>query len=170
MTIIMTKLSQHFTMQEMVKSQNAIRYGINNMPTVTEQYALQAVAKHILEPVRVFGGNQPFSPSSGFRNEKVNVLAGGSENSQHRHGEAVDFELSTCSNFELANWIRYTLDFDQLILEFYTPGEPNSGWVHCSYVEPQIGRASTGKKNRRNVLTAISRPGQKPLYVNGLRT
>jgi hypothetical protein len=21
-----------------------------------------------------------------------------------------------------------------MILEFYTPGEPNSGWVHCSYV------------------------------------
>ena len=24
---------------------------------------------------------------------------------------------------------------DQLILEFYTPGEPNSGWIHCSWIE-----------------------------------
>jgi len=22
-----------------------------------------------------------------------------------------------------------------LILEFYTPGEPNSGWIHASYIE-----------------------------------
>ena len=22
-----------------------------------------------------------------------------------------------------------------LILEFYTPGEPNSGWIHCSWIE-----------------------------------
>jgi hypothetical protein len=25
----------------------------------------------------------------------------------------------------------------QLILEFYTPGEPNSGWIHCSYTTDQ---------------------------------
>ena len=28
-------------------------------------------------------------------------------------------------------------DYDQLILEFYTPGEPNSGWIHCSYTTDQ---------------------------------
>ena len=32
------------------------------------------------------------------------------------------------------DWIKDHLEFDQMILEFYTPGEPNSGWVHCSYV------------------------------------
>ncbi len=26
------------------------------------------------------------------------------------------------------------LETDQLILEFYTPGEPNSGWIHCSWI------------------------------------
>ena len=29
------------------------------------------------------------------------------------------------------------LPYDQLILEFYTPGEPNSGWIHCSWVADQ---------------------------------
>jgi len=24
-----------------------------------------------------------------------------------------------------------------LILEFYTPGEPNSGWIHCSWIADQ---------------------------------
>tara|TARA_R100000657_G_scaffold13834_1_gene9282 strand:- start:572 stop:790 length:219 start_codon:yes stop_codon:yes gene_type:complete len=40
-------------------------------------------------------------------------------------------------NAELADWIDQNLDYDQLILEFYTPGEPNSGWIHCSYTPDQ---------------------------------
>jgi hypothetical protein len=27
-----------------------------------------------------------------------------------------------------------------LILEFYTPGEPNSGWIHASYIPYQPRR------------------------------
>ena len=38
-------------------------------------------------------------------------------------------------NAELADWIKRELPYDQLILEYYTPGEPNSGWIHCSYTE-----------------------------------
>ena len=40
-------------------------------------------------------------------------------------------------NAELADWIHKNLPYDQLILEFYTPGEPNSGWIHCSYIPEQ---------------------------------
>ena len=28
-----------------------------------------------------------------------------------------------------------------MILEFFTPGEPNSGWIHCSWI-PDQPRAS----------------------------
>ena len=37
------------------------------------------------------------------------------------------------SNQELAHYIDKNLDYDQLILEYWKPEEPNSGWVHCSY-------------------------------------
>ena len=37
--------------------------------------------------------------------------------------------------------IKNNLTPDQLILEFYTPGEPNSGWIHCSW-RPAQPRAS----------------------------
>ena len=43
-------------------------------------------------------------------------------------------------NAELADWIYKNLDFDQLILEFYTPGEPNSGWIHCKLCTPDQPR------------------------------
>ena len=38
-------------------------------------------------------------------------------------------------NAEVADWVKMNCETDQLILEFYTPGEPNSGWIHASYVE-----------------------------------
>lgn len=71
-------------------------------------------------------------------------------NKQHPKAESVDFEVPTIDNFELAEWCRSNLDFDQLILEFYQEGIPDSGWVHVSY---------TGKKHRRQILT-INRRGQ----------
>ena len=55
--------------------------------------------------------------------------------SQHARAEAADFEVTGVDNVELADWIHRELEWDQLILEFYTPGEPNSGWIHCSVTE-----------------------------------
>ena len=55
------------------------------------------------------------------------------------------------SNFEVAEYIRDNLDFDQLILEFYTPGIPDSGWVHVSY---------KSEGNRKQVLTAMKEDGK----------
>jgi len=37
------------------------------------------------------------------------------------------------SNKEVALWVKDNCEFDQLILEFYKEGVPDSGWVHCSY-------------------------------------
>ena len=53
---------------------------------------------------------------------------------QHAKAEAVDFECVGVDNAEVADWIKMNLETDQLILEFYTPGEPNSGWIHCSWI------------------------------------
>jgi len=58
----------------------------------------------------------------------------------------------------VAEWIRDNLDFDQLILEFYTPGIPDSGWVHVSYKHDE---------NRKSVLTA-SRVDGKTHYAVGI--
>jgi hypothetical protein len=62
------------------------------------------------------------------------MAIGSSANSQHAKAEAADFECPGVDNAELADWIYKNLEPDQLILEFYTPGEPNSGWIHCSWV------------------------------------
>jgi len=84
------------------------------------------------------------------------VAIGGSSLSQHTRGEAADFEVPGVPNLEVARWIRDNLVFDQLILEFYRPGQPNSGWVHCSY---RIDRA------RREALTYAGRQYHKGLLA-----
>jgi hypothetical protein len=73
--------------------------------------------------------------TSGFRSPELCLAIGSSQNSQHAKAEAADFEVVGVDNCELADWIHRELEWDQLILEFYTPGEPNSGWIHCSVTE-----------------------------------
>ena len=120
----------------MTASQTAERKGINNNPNDDQITALQKLCENILQPVRDHYAT-PVTVSSGFRSEELCVAIGSSVNSQHAKGQAADFEIFGTPNAELAKWIVENLDYDQLILEFYTPGEPNSGWIHCSYTTDQ---------------------------------
>lgn len=128
------RLSKHFTLAEFTKSGIALRNKIDNTPNAEEIENMKRVAEEILEPVRREFGI-PFSPSSGFRCQLVNSLAGSSDTSQHRTGNAVDFEIPGISNKVVADWIKANLQFDQLILEYHNVDEPNSGWIHISMIE-----------------------------------
>jgi hypothetical protein len=127
------KLSEHFSLQELTKSSTAERRGIANEPDDEAVENLIMVCETILEPVREQYGI-PFIPNSGFRCLELNRAIGSSDRSQHTTGEAVDFEVPSISNREVALWVQENCKFDQLILEFYKEGDPSSGWVHCSYV------------------------------------
>jgi zinc D-Ala-D-Ala carboxypeptidase len=126
------RLSKHFTLQELTKSQTAVRRGIDNTPTQEHKDALKSLCEAILEPCRVHFARS-ITPSSGYRSVALCEAIGSSAKSQHAKGQAVDFEVGGLPNIELAEWIRDNLEFDQLILEFYDGVDPNSGWVHCSY-------------------------------------
>jgi len=132
-------LSRNFSLQELTKSDTAIRKGINNNPNAGQIEKLKELCENILQPVRDHFGR--IKITSGFRSEELCLAIGSSVNSQHTKAEAADFECMGTDNAELADWIYKNLPFDQLILEFYTPGEPNSGWIHCSFV-PEERRAS----------------------------
>jgi len=125
------RLSDHFSLAEAMKSQAALRLGIDNTPPPEVLPALVRVATGILEPVRRHTGI-PFRPSSWYRCPALNSAIGGAAASQHTKGEAVDFEVPGVANIQVARFIEGHIAFDQLILEFYREGEANSGWVHCS--------------------------------------
>jgi len=125
-------LSANFSLEELTKSQTAERQSIPNNPDEDGIYYLRMVAEKILQPVRNRYGI-PFTVSSGFRSADLCLAIGSKATSQHTKGQAVDFEVPGISNMDLAYFIKTTLDFDQLILEFYKGG--NTGWVHCSVAD-----------------------------------
>ena len=131
-------LSRNFSLQELIKSDTAVRKGINNNPNAGQIEKLKALCENILQPVRDHFGRVKIT--SGFRSEDLCLAIGSSRNSQHAKAEAADFECVGVDNAEVADWIKMNLETDQLILEFYTPGEPNSGWIHASYIPYQPRR------------------------------
>lgn len=150
------KLSKNFTLSEFTKSQTALRQGIDNTPQGEHLDAAKELFENVVQPVRDHFGVTVIN--SGYRGPALNEAVGGSSNSQHCKGQAVDIECPGTSNYEVAKWIEDNLDFDQLILEFYTPGIPDSGWVHVSYKT---------EDNRKSVLTAMKEDG-KTVYKTGL--
>lgn len=152
----MTRLSKNFTLQELTKSQTALRHGIDNTPGDEHLANAKALFEKVVQPVRDKFGVTVIN--SGYRGPKLNEAVGGSSRSQHCKGEAVDIECPGTPNYDVAKYIQDNLDFDQLILEFYTPGIPDSGWVHVSYKSTE---------NRKSVLTAMKENG-KTVYKPGL--
>jgi len=126
------KLSENFTLDELTKSQEAIRLGIANEPQDEHIENLKILCENILQPIRDFYG-MPVSVSSGYRSAELCKAIGSSSTSQHTRGEAADFEVFGVANKDLSDWIVNNLNFDQCILEFWNITEPNSGWVHCSF-------------------------------------
>ena len=150
------RLSKNFTLAEFTKSQTATRRGIDNTPEGEHLEAAKELFENVVQAVRDHFGVTVIN--SGYRGPELNEAVGGSSKSQHCKGEAVDIECPGNSNYDVAKWIEDNLDFDQLILEFYTPGIPDSGWVHVSY-KPE--------GNRKSVLTAMREDG-KTVYKTGL--
>lgn len=150
-------LTANFTLSEMVKSETALRHGMDNTPGEVEIENLKRLCEQVLQPVREHF-KTGVKVNSGFRHPEVNAKVGGSKTSDHCKGQAADIEIPGIPNADLAIWIMDNLQYTQLILEFYTPGIPDSGWVHVSY-DP----ANLKKQN----LTAVKKDG-KTVYLPGL--
>ena len=126
------KLSTHFSLEEMIKSQTAIRKNIDNTPNAKQVENLKNLCEMVLEKIRAHF-DKSVTINSGFRSKKLNTATGGSKSSQHMTGQAADIEISGIDNLILTHWIADNLEFDQLISEFYVPGITDSGWVHVSW-------------------------------------
>lgn len=147
-----TRLTQHFTLEELTFSEAAIRHGITNTPDSEVLPRLTLVANN-LELIRSILGNRGIHVNSGFRSPAVNLLVGGSQTSAHCEGWAVDI---TCSDYGTPKSVCEAiassgLKFDQLIQEF-------GSWCHISF-DPRM---------RQQVLTA-TKIKSKTHYTAGLK-
>jgi len=127
-------LSENFTLDELTRSETALRKGLDNTPDAETVANLTELAL-ALEKVRDLLGH-PIHINSGYRSAKVNAAVGSKETSAHRHGWAADF---VCPAFGTPQEICHaildsTIDFDQLIWEF-------GSWVHIS-IDPRRRRVA----------------------------
>ena len=126
------RLSKNFTLTEYTKSQTALRQGIDNTPGDEHLEAAKTLFEKVVQPVRDNFG--PTVINSGYRGPDLNKAVGGSATSQHCKGQAVDIEVPGVANYDVAEWIKDNLDFDQVILEFYTPGIPDQVGFMCHII------------------------------------
>lgn len=121
----MTRITDHFTLAELTRSDNAVRLGLDNTP---DQNALANLLRlaHLLEQVRAVVGSKDVIISSGYRSKAVNDSVGSKDTSQHRTGCAADFRVTGMTPDEVVKaCIKANLGFDQLIREF-------NAWTHIS--------------------------------------
>ena len=128
------QVSLNFSLGELTKSQTATRKGIDNTPSAEHQENLKSLCTNVLQPIRDHF-SRVVTITSGYRSPELCTAIGSKSTSQHARGEAADFEIFGVSNKELADWIHYNTNYDQLILEYWNESDPNSGWVHCSFSE-----------------------------------
>ena len=142
-------ISKHISYKEGVYSTTATRLGINNTPNDEQLSNMELVAEEVFEPLRVYIGG-PIKINSFFRCPELNKAIGGSGNSQHCRGQAIDIDdtFGKATNAEMYHWIKENLEFDQMIWEFGDDDNPD--WVHVSYVSAEDNRNRCLKAYREN--------------------
>lgn len=147
------KLTEHFTLEELTFSQDAVRHGIDNTPPADVMDNLRMVAS-ALEDVRMLLA-APVIVTSGYRCERLNAIVRGSATSAHVEGLAADIIAPRFgSPAAVAQALQASgLVFDQIILEF-------GRWVHLGVhpVQP-----------RGQVLTAVRRLDGRTEYLPGIK-
>ena len=119
-------MNLNFSISELIHSDNAIKAGLDNTPTIKEIDNLLNLIFYCLQPIRD-KLKKPMIVTSGYRSPKVNLLAGGVPNSQHLKGQAADFKVQGMKVKQIIDFILgLGIEFDQLINEY-------DKWVHISY-------------------------------------
>ena len=136
-------LTEHFTLEEFVRSTTAKMRGIDNTPGAYEIANLRLLCKKILEPARLKMGI-PITVTSGYRSPQVNKVVGGVKGSLHLIGKAADI---TCSdNARLYEVLQKLPCFELITYRYKGPmltGRINR--IHVSYngIIGKISRWST---------------------------
>ncbi len=143
----MAQLSEHFTLEEFLRSDTARKLGNDNKPLPKHLENLKKTAAGFEKVRALLGG--PIQITSGYRNPAVNKAVGGTATSAHPQGFAGDFKHPKLSPLECARRIRDSdIMFDQLILE------TGRGVVHIGF----------GPGSRRQVGEQKGGPGTKIVF------
>lgn len=137
---------KYFTIDELTRSSEAKRRGIDNTPSQSAAANLKALVENILDPLREMWG-KPIKVNSGYRCPKLNAAVGGSSQSSHMSGCAADITTGTQKiNSELLELlIGSRLPYTKVIDEQYC------SWIHITFIK--------GKPRRENI-KAVKKNGK----------
>ena len=147
-----TKLSANLTYNEAIRSRTAARKGLRNIPTTTHLLNMFILANNLFQPIRDHFG-EPIYVSSFYRTREVNEAIGGSLNSDHLTGCAIDLDADVyggIENMDIFLFVLRELPFWKLIYEH--GDDENPDWVHISYKQ--------GYNHMKTVLRATSEDGE----------
>ena len=124
---------KYFSIDEMVRSATAKKYGIDNRPSQDILNNLVLFIETVLDPIREDWGG-PISVSSGYRCPELNAKVGGAKTSGHLYGYCADLQvkgdLRKFSCF-VKDWMKnHKMSFDELLYE-------SSGgvtWLHFCWI------------------------------------
>lgn len=125
----------HTGISELIHSDTAIKYNINNMPDIQHIDNMQKLIHYVLQPIRLHF-NRPIDISGGYRSKalwiKLRELGmNPSPTSMHLDGKAADFTIRGVNSKEVFNWIKNSgIEFDELIYEYSSTG---AVWIHIAY-------------------------------------
>ena len=143
----MTQLTEHFTLEELTRSDVALRNGWDNTPNGDEIANLVRLA-FLLEQVKKAVGGKPVMVNSGFRSKRVNDAVGSKDTSQHRIGCAADIRVPGMTPRQVVDaCIAAKVPYDQIILEF-------DSWTHISV-------SNTPDKDLRHAQLIIDHAGTR---------
>lgn len=129
---------KYFTIDELTRSSEAKRRGIDNTPPQSATANLKALVENILDPLREMWG-KPIKVNSGYRCPKLNAAVGGSSQSSHMSGCAADITTGTQkTNGELLELLMGSgLPYTKVI------DEQQCSWIHITFIK--------GKPRRENI-------------------
>lgn len=133
-------------MTELTRSATGKKAGIDNAPTPQITANLQALVDSTLDPLRELWG-KPLRVNSGYRCPELNRLVGGSPNSSHMSGCAVDITAgSREENKRLWDMlVSSDIPYSKII------DEQDFSWIHVSYIRGN---------NRKERLKAVRQNGR----------
>lgn len=149
------KISKYFNLEEFINSETAMKQGIKEQynPSTEIKNNIIALATNLADPIREKFGS--FSPTCGYRCERLNKIVGGVKNSEHTRGQAFDETFirngENVSN-KVAKWLIYEsgLKWSKLILEipFDENSSTNYRWLHIGYDQSNLNnQILVAKKN-----------------------
>ena len=157
------KLSKNFTLQELTRTSRESLQNVNIEQATNDLAVLQNLtdlAVKILQPIRDFYG-KPVKVTSGYRSKTLNIAVGGSQTSQHSHGEAADIQVEGISVDKLFEDLKsgkaVPLDnIGQVIKEKVGGAE----WIHISIMTPRYSEIQKAKYGSDEAVFLVTKDGK----------